>query len=138
MKSVVVTPDEQTLVTAGVNHVVRVWSLQAGGVSIRKLIGHRTRRDESRARTVQARARVDRHGGSARLWDLRDGEPLSELIGHTNHVTGAAFDRKEAHVLTWSKDGTARVWNVDDGNALGVLATGRSRVTSAVFGPTAS
>ena len=69
------------------------------------------------------------------MWDLRTSQPLSELSGHTNHVTGAAFDRKGAHVVTWSKDGTARVWNVDDGKAIAVLAAGRSAVTNAAFGP---
>ena len=134
VKSVAVTPDERTLVTAGHNHVVRVWALRAGGRP-RELRGHRT--DVTSLALAPGRPVLvsTGTGGSSRLWDLRTGQPLSELSGHTNHVTGSAFDRKGAHVLTWSTDGTARVWNVDDGKAIAVLPAGRTPVTNAAFGP---
>ena len=134
VKSVAVTPDERTLVTAGHDHVVRVWALRAGGRP-RELRGHRT--DVTSLALAPGRPVLvsTGTGGSSRLWDLRTGQLLSELSGHTNHVTGAAFDRKGAHVLTWSKDGTARVWNVDDGKAIAVLPAGRTPVTNAAFGP---
>jgi len=135
VKSVAVTPDEHTLVTAGHNHVVRVWALNEGGRPLPALRAHRT--DVTSLALAPNRPVLisTGTGGSSRLWDLHTSQPLSELSGHTNHVTGAAFDRKGAHVVTWSKDGTARVWNVDDGKAIAVLAAGRSAVTNAAFGP---
>jgi WD40 repeat protein len=135
VKSVAVTPDEHTLVTAGHNHVVRVWALNEGGRPLPALRGHRT--DVTSLALVPNRPVLisTGTGGSSRLWDLRTSQLLSELGGHTNRVTGAAFDRNGAHVLTWSKDGTARVWNVDDGKAIAVLPAGRAAVTSAAFGP---
>jgi WD40 repeat protein len=74
-------------------------------------------------------------GGSALVWDIRDGRPIEELLGHTNRVTGTQVAAKATFALTWSTDGTARVWNLETGTAVATLAAGGGAVSSAAFGP---
>lgn len=132
--SVAVTADGRTLVTAGNDHVVRVWSLLNGRPE-RDLTGHRTDVTSLALNPNRPVLVSTSTGGTARLWDLRTRQFLYELTGHINRVTGAAFDGRGAHLVTWSTDGTARVWNVDDGRAMAVLPAGDKPVTSAAFGP---
>jgi WD40 repeat protein len=50
---------------------------------------------------------------SARLWDVRTGEPISEsLDGHDGPVLSAAFSPDGRHIVTGSSHRTARIWNI--------------------------
>jgi WD40 repeat protein len=51
---------------------------------------------------------------SVRLWDSRDGRPISSPMRHERTVTGATFNRSESRLLSWSEDGTARLWDCVD------------------------
>ncbi|MFA5924524.1 MAG: TIR domain-containing protein [Methylococcaceae bacterium] len=55
-------------------------------------------------------------GGTATkaiLWNITNGERLSELKGHQDTVTGIAFSLDMQFVVTGSADGTIRIWTVD-------------------------
>jgi WD40 repeat protein len=71
--------------------------------------------------------------GTARVWALPSGVLVTDLIGHTNQVTGAAFSSDGASVVTWSLDGTARVWDARRGATRAVLAGSADAVTSGSF-----
>jgi WD40 repeat protein len=48
----------------------------------------------------------------ATLWDLRRGEKLADLRGHTENARDIAFSPDGRHLLTGSKDGTICFWDV--------------------------
>src|SRR5262249_55094605 len=51
--------------------------------------------------------------GTARIWDVATGQPLSVLSGDRGPILTAAFDPKatgKGKVITASADGTARIW----------------------------
>jgi WD40 repeat protein len=70
----------------------------------------------------------------ARLWDTKDGHPLSVLRGHASYVASAAFSPDSHRVVTGSWDGSVRIWNVDTGDEVAKTNL-PGRVTAAVFSP---
>jgi len=51
------------------------------------------------------------------IWDLRTGQPIAHLKGHSGRVTDMAF-RKDGRLLaTASVDRTLRLWRTDDGGS---------------------
>ncbi len=50
---------------------------------------------------------------SARLWDLKTGESIKTLSGHTDSVHSTAFSPDGRYALTGSDDGTVRLWEFD-------------------------
>ena len=49
--------------------------------------------------------------GTARLWDVRTGQPVGErLTGHEDALTHLAFSPSGDLLATASDDGTARLW----------------------------
>ena len=56
--------------------------------------------------------------GTARLWDVATGDPLTPPLKHESWVGGAPFSHDESRILTWSEDGTARLWEAATGDPL--------------------
>jgi tetratricopeptide (TPR) repeat protein len=48
---------------------------------------------------------------TARLWDVRTGQPLLECKGHANNVNSVAFSGNGLSLATASDDQTARLWD---------------------------
>jgi WD40 repeat protein len=75
------------------------------------------------------------YDSTARLWDLRSGEPLRVLTGHSHHVVCVAWSPDGARVATGSWDGTARIWNPTTGDCLAVLTGHDGWVSSVSWSP---
>ncbi len=48
---------------------------------------------------------------TARLWDVKTGQPLMVLEGHTKPVIKVVFSPDGATLFTGSEDGTVRRWS---------------------------
>jgi WD40 repeat protein len=61
---------------------------------------------------------------TARVWDMRTGETVRVLQGHTSAVTGVAISSRDPfRAVTSSYDETARVWDLRTGEATKVTDT---------------
>ncbi|MBA2307119.1 hypothetical protein H0W26_03235, partial [Candidatus Dependentiae bacterium] len=58
---------------------------------------------------------------TARVWDVKTGQQLHILQGHTKPVSSAAFSPDGTTILTGSEDNKARLWDVTTGDLLKVL-----------------
>lgn len=58
--------------------------------------------------------------GIVRLWDLRSGEIIRQLIGHTGPVTSLQFD--SANLTTGSSDRSIRIWDLRTGGMIDSFA----------------
>ncbi|HYC59429.1 MAG TPA: TIR domain-containing protein [Thermoanaerobaculia bacterium] len=67
-----------------------------------------------------ARAMTTSVDGSVYLWDLKSGDCLRTMKGHTSDVFGLSWDGAKL-ALTSSHDRTIRLWDVDEGKCLRVF-----------------
>jgi WD40 repeat protein len=75
---------------------------------------------------------------SIRFWDRTTGEPVREVVGHTEHIHGLRFLADGKTVATLSQDRTVRLWSADDGRLLRVADAMHARGTSLVAAPDGS
>lgn len=54
--------------------------------------------------------------GIVRLWDLRTGEVVRQLLGHTGPITSLQFD--DTCLVTGSADSTVRIWDLRTGKII--------------------
>ena len=55
---------------------------------------------------------------TARVWDARTGEPVTEPLRHDGRVQSVAFSADAKHVVTGSMDNTVRVWDARTGESV--------------------
>jgi eukaryotic-like serine/threonine-protein kinase len=72
---------------------------------------------------------------SVQIWDIRKGEVLHNLVGHSQKVNCLAYSSDGAFLLSASDDGTVRIWNASTGEEIHVLAGHGDAVLSAAFSP---
>ena len=72
-----------------------------------------------------------------RVWDIRTGEVLQTLEGHTFPAIIALFSPDGQKIVTASNDNTARIWDAETGEELHALAgaSETGNVRSAIFSP---
>ena len=70
---------------------------------------------------------------TARVWDARSGQPLTEPLKHEEGVLSASFSPDGTRVVTASADKTARVWDARSGQPLTEPLKHKSEVSSASF-----
>ena len=58
------------------------------------------------------------HDGTARVWDVQTGSPVTPELKHGRWVFHAEFSPDGGRVVTASHDGTARVWNAQTGRPI--------------------
>ncbi len=52
------------------------------------------------------------------IWNVRAGEPMRYLDGHTGGVNTVAFSPDGSRIASGGKDGTVRIWNTDTGTEI--------------------
>jgi WD40 repeat protein len=116
--TLVLSPDGQTLVSAGDDQMIKFWSPQ--GKLKREFAGHRDRiwqLDLSPDGTTLLSASED---GTAKLWPLQLDAAKHQvpqrwvtLAGHGGAVWGGAFHPQGKRVVTSSRDDTWKLWSLE-------------------------
>jgi WD40 repeat protein len=133
------SPDGRLAVTAGADHLARIWDLRTGS-AIRVLRGHEDAFTHEDALTD---VEFSRDGGlvvtasrdhQARVWNTATGAEVVELKGHFGPVFGASFSPNSRWVVTAGPT-TAGFWEVASGRLLLYLHGHTGPLTSASFFP---
>jgi WD40 repeat protein len=134
VNSAVFSPEGACILTAGDDHVARLWEAGSGKL-VAELKGHSNWVYRAAFSPDGTRIVTASYDGTARVWDWGSGKTLVELSGHAGIVYDASFSPDGRRVLTASEDKTARIWDAGSGKTVHVLEGHTSAVTSAVFSP---
>ena len=115
-ESVAFFADGLHLVSSGDDRMARLWVFDprsGDGREVRAYVGHASyvtcATPHPHNRNILATSSLDR---SARLWNLKTGDEILRISGHTDGVHSAHFRPDGRALLTTSNDHTARVWDV--------------------------
>lgn len=70
-----------------------------------------------------------------RLWDVKSGDLVHELKGHTTSVCSATFNSDGTRIVSASRDGTVKVWNANSGAHIRTLLAHSEGRCHAEFSP---
>jgi WD40 repeat protein len=126
-----ISPDNQTIATAGDDTSIRLW--HPNGQIKHKFFGHPERIWQlaySKDGRYLASASED---GTAKIWQP-NGTPMTTLKGHDGVVWGVAFDPMGQFVATSSRDDSVKLWQLD-GHLIRTISTQSQGVTRLAFSP---
>jgi WD40 repeat protein len=123
VRSVALTADERLAVSASADQTIRVWDIATGRclrvlqaqtefVSIDVTMDGRFAVSCGQ-RKLRGQLVMDPDELRVRVWDLRTGQCLRALEGHTGPVESVGLSRDEQYVLSGGRDGTLRLWKLD-------------------------
>jgi len=108
--------DGQKVLTAGSDHVAKVWGLD--GTLLGLPLRHGSDVLCATFGPQGNRVATGSEDNTARVWDWEKGEPITPPLRHNGAVNRILFSPDGTCVLTSSDDGTSRVWDARTGEAL--------------------
>lgn len=136
VEQMLITPNNQMLITAGNDHVLRLWSLATGSM-LKSMPGHTS----ATSLAVSQDSKLLVSGGAdgvVRLWDTSSGQFLQMFKGHHRPVTSIAIDPDRQTLITGCKGGTLRQWDLQTGALLQTLKLPKAEVTAVAYGATSN
>ncbi len=127
-------PDNQTILTGGVDNTIRLWNLQTGK-EIRQFLGHTGAIWNIACSPDGSTFLSSSRDQTARLWDVATGKTLHCISAHTDSVWGVAFSPDGSTLLTGSFDKTARLWDAKSGKQRFCLTGHTAAVWGVVYAP---
>ncbi len=128
------SPTGQSVLTGGVDTIVRLWDTLTGQEMCR-FVGH-TATVWSVAFAPNGRtALTASRDKTTRLWDIQTGRELQQFSGHSESVWGIAYAPDGHTILTGSFDKTARLWNVATGEELCRLVAHTAPIWGVAYAP---
>jgi RNA polymerase sigma factor (sigma-70 family) len=136
--AVALSPDRKTLVSAGDDHLIRLWDLKSGK-ALGTLQGHT---GPVRCLAFSRDGKTLASGGNDKLiclWDMtaagRPGTKPMQLAGHTDMVLSVVFSPDGKTLVSGGWDGTARAWDPATGKLLRTFDNDKGRVRWVAFAP---
>ncbi len=135
MTSVSYSRDGRLLATSGREHGVTIWDVASQQVERAWHVPGGYWRADTRAALNPAGTLVAAGcaEGPVRLWDVRTGQELAQLKGHTKCSTDVSFDPDGRVLASAGEDGTIQIWDVANRQNLAVLRGHTGIVSRAVF-----
>ncbi|UBF28014.1 protein kinase [Kovacikia minuta CCNUW1] len=115
--AVAVTPDGQTVASAGLDDSIRLWHLPTGEHQ-QTLIGH-TKAINCLTISPDGQTLVScSDDGTVRIWHLPSGKLVRTLSGHSRHVNSVVISTDGQFLASGSEDRTMVLWKLATGEPL--------------------
>lgn len=132
---VLISPNNQVMVTVGTDHLPRLWSVSKG--TWLKTLGGYTAPVTTLAISPNSKLLISgREDGTIQLWDGVSGKFLQNFKGHQKAVTAIAISPDARTFVSTSKDRTLRRWNLQTGALLKILNLPPTDITAITYGAT--
>lgn len=128
---VMISPDNEYVVSGSVDKMIRVWKLSTQQSTV--LNGHTgtiSALDISSDGSVIVSGSLD---GTAIVWDFQ-GRKKARLTGHKDQITCVAVSPDKYHIITGSKDNMLNIWSVT-GKLVKKIEGHKSMITASDFSP---
>lgn len=127
------TPDDQYIITGGVDRNINIFDTQTG-VLLRTILNEAPVNyiDISGDMTLLAVALED---GNVSILNFSDGSQVRTLVGHTKAVQSVKFNSTGSQLVSGSSDQKVIIWDVSDGSIVDSLIGHTGNVTRALFTP---
>ncbi len=135
VKALAVDPQRQLVLSGSFDYAMMVWSVpDDGGVKVL----HRFDQHDGAVNAVAfvpgtGHVLSAGDGGALSMWDLKSGERIARLEGHTAKVVGIAVSPDGTAAITSSWDRTARLWDLAKKQPGPVLEGHKGPVNAATF-----
>jgi WD40 repeat protein/class 3 adenylate cyclase len=126
------SPDDDLLVTTGIDGTVRIWNV-GDGSEFAIVHGHGDLVEHLAFSPDGNRLLTASHDGTGRLWDI-DGV-LTTALFHKSPPIFSVFSPDGMRIVTGGGDGVAHVWDAGSGRETATLATGGAPLQDAAFSP---
>ena len=131
--SLAFSPDSQTLVSAGEDHILRLWDVNTG-TCLKTWQGHDNWVKSVAFSPDGKRIASGSFDSSVKLWDHRTGKCLNTFYGHTDRISAVTFSPDGQLLASSSYDCTVRLWDIHSGQCLRTLRGHSNRVWTLSFG----
>jgi len=136
------TPDSGRIVTGALDGKARLWSTSGDLLQV-----YDVRRGETNETGVDRiiELAISKNGktlatssynGSARLWDLDSGKPISKVLRHSSQLLSIDIDPAGQRIITGGQDGRITGWSVSNSTTPEHVIEVEARVSHVEFSPT--
>lgn len=131
----VVSPNGDTLVSRQKNHIYELWDVGTGEQKLTlNTLPHYVR---SVVFFSDSRTLVGLGSQDIPLWNVKTGDLIASLKGHTSEVDDIFFSPNERIIASTSADETVRLWDSKSHEHIATLIGHTSEINSVVFSPDA-
>jgi WD40 repeat protein/tRNA A-37 threonylcarbamoyl transferase component Bud32 len=134
VNAVVISPDGQTLASAGADWEVKVWELGTGRV-VRSLSGHAQAVWGLAFSPDGNRLASASRDGTIILWDVAAGKAVGRLNGPSRGPSRIAFSPDGMNLAAGSESGVVQYWDAATGNPSSPLAGHSGAVRCVAYSP---
>ncbi len=134
VNSVIFSPDGSKIVTLSDDNLARIWDTVTGQtLNIFTCLADNIISSAIFSPDGSKLVTAIRWNNSAKIWDAQTGQPLYDLVGHTDQINSALFSPDGKYIVTASLDKTVKVWDAATGKLIDTLEGHGYAVKSAIF-----
>lgn len=139
VRSVAISPDNQTLVSGSFDTTIKVWDFNSGEL-LHTLKEHLKAEELVSAVAIADDGKIlvsgsNSYGGTIKVWNLQTGELLYSLPKNIEGVTSVAISPDGKTLASGSEDTTVKLWDLTSGTLQATLFGHTGTVRSVAFSP---
>jgi len=130
--SIVMTKDQQHIVSAGLDKSIKIWNL-ASGECVKTLTGHKDCISSIVLTEDQQHIISGSSDQTIKIWEAATGECVKTIIDHTDNVASIVLTKDQKHIVSAGTSKTIKIWHLASGECVKTLTGHTHYITSIVL-----